>query len=145
MLIFLQTLTRAIYHFQPVVNLLFDLGSHVGISHLDTVDDSLMLKELLHSNLLGDGTVGIACPLHTLHSGLHTHRLYLGLQDGLITDHPDHLVDDSTDGGALSHGIGISLNRQGYRGRTAEGTGRGHAHQGNGNNHCRYDFLDHAH
>ena len=145
MLIFLQTFTGAIDHLQPVVNLLFDLGSHVGISHLDTVDDSLMLKELLHSNLLGDGTVGITRPLHTLHSGLHAHRLHLGLQDGLITDHPDHLVDDSTDGGALSHGIRIGLNRQGCRGRTAERAGRGHAHQGNGNNHCRYDFLDHAH
>ena len=94
-LIFLQTLTGTVNHLQPVVDLLFYILCHIGIGNLDTVDICLMNEELLNSYLFGDGTVGITVPLHTLHCCLHTHALYVRLQDSLITNNPYHLVDDT--------------------------------------------------
>ena len=60
MLVFLQTLTRAVDHVEPVVDLLLHLLGHIGIRHLNTVDGCLMLEQLLHGYLLRDDTVGIA-------------------------------------------------------------------------------------
>ena len=104
-----------------------------------------MLEKLLHCNLFRDRTVGIPTPLHTFHSSLHAHRLDVGLQDSLITDHPDHLIDDRTCGNRLSDGIGISLDGRNGHARMRECAGRGHSHQGNSQDHSWYDFLNNIH
>ena len=91
-----ETLARAVDHFEPVVDMLLYLWSHVSVSHLDTVDLCLVLEKLLYGNLLRDHTVRIAIPFHAFHRSLHTECLNVGLQDGLVANDPDDLVDDGT-------------------------------------------------
>ena len=111
MLIFLKTLTRTVDHLQPVVDLLFHLLCHIRIRHLDTIDDGLMLEQFLDGYLLRNRTVGVPAPFHTFHRSLHTHLFNVRLQDCLITDNPDHLIDDRSHGNrvriSLSSHFGI--------------------------------------
>ena len=104
-LVFLQTLAGAIDHLQPVADLLFDLLRHVVLSDLDTVDIRLMEEEFVDGNLFGDGAVGVPTPLHAFQGSLHAQGLDIGLEDGLITHHPDDLVDDGLRGSRLE-GVG---------------------------------------
>ena len=55
-----------------------------------------MEEELLHGKLFGNGTVGIATPRHAFLLALHTHHLYIGLEDRLVAHHPHDFVDDTT-------------------------------------------------
>ena len=98
MLVFLQTFPGTVYHLEPVVDLLLYLLSHIGISHFDTVNLSLVLEELLHGNLLGNRTIGIPTPLHTFHRGLYAHLLNIGPEDGLIAYDPHDLINHGADG-----------------------------------------------
>ncbi|MBQ3832219.1 MAG: hypothetical protein II815_03495, partial [Bacteroidales bacterium] len=43
-----------------------------------------------------DRTIRIATPLHTFHRCLHTHHLDIRFQDSLVTNHPDHFVNNSS-------------------------------------------------
>ena len=104
-LVFLQTLAGAIDHLQPVADLLFDLLRHVVLSDLDTVDIRLMEEEFVDGNLFGDGAVGVPTPLHAFQGSLHAQGLDIGLEDGLITHHPNDLVDDRLRGDRLE-GVG---------------------------------------
>ena len=97
MLVFLQSFTRAVDHLQPIADLLFDLTGHISIRHLDTVDFGLVLEQLLNGDLLRDDTIGVATPFDTFHGGLDTHGLHVGFQNGIVTHHPDNLVDDGAD------------------------------------------------
>ena len=83
--------------------MLLYLWSHVSVSHLDTVDQCLVLEQLLYGNLLRDHAVRIAIPFHAFHRCLHTVCLNVGLQDGLVANDPDDLVDD----GAHVDGVAV--------------------------------------
>ena len=65
-----------------------------ALRHLDTVDGCLMQKELLDSQLLRDGAVGVALPALTFHGSLDARHLHVALEDRLVAHHPDDLVDD---------------------------------------------------
>ena len=103
MAVLFEALARAVDHFEPVVDMLLYLWSHVSVGHLNTVDLCLVLEQLLYSNLLRDHTVRIAIPLHAFHRSLHTECLNVRLQDGLIANNPDDLIDD----GAHVDGVAV--------------------------------------
>ena len=95
MLIFFQPFTGAIHHFKPTADGLFHILCHICIRHFDAVYICLMDKEFLDGNLFRDRAIWIPTPLDTLHGSLHTHILYIRLQDCLIANNPDHLVNDT--------------------------------------------------
>ena len=84
--------TRDLY---PAVELLLYAGGDLRLADLNRVDLGLMEEELLHGKLLGNGAVGIAAPRHTFLLALHTHHLYIGLEDRLVAHHPHDFIDDT--------------------------------------------------
>lgn len=92
--VFLKLLLRP-GGFYPPVDLLVDGFRHFRLRHFDGVDLCLMQKQLLHSQLLGNGIVGISTEVDALGKSLHAHLLHIRLKDRLVAHHPDHLVDDA--------------------------------------------------
>ena len=83
----------------PTIDLLVDACRDLALGHLDGVDGGLMEKQLLHSQLLRDDTLGIASPGNTFGKPLHAHGFDVRLQDGLIAHNPYHLIDNTALGG----------------------------------------------
>ena len=54
-----------------------------------------MEKQFLHSQLLGNRTVGITGELHIIHFPLQAHGLDIRFQDRFVAYHPYHLVDNT--------------------------------------------------
>ena len=101
LLILLQLLSRADDGNHVLHILLYALGN-LRLGHLHTVDDGLIEIQLLHGNLLGDSTVGVTFPVHTFLLPLNAHGFHVGFQDGLVSHHPDDLIDNGSDAVGLS-------------------------------------------
>ena len=79
----------------PAVELLLHTSSDLRLTDINGVYLSLMEEELLHGELFGNGTVRISAPRHTFLLSLHTHHLYIGLEDRLVAHHPHDFIDDT--------------------------------------------------
>ena len=93
--VFLQFLTGS-NHGNPIVDLVVDALHNLRLRHLDTVDGSLMQEKLLHGNLLRNRTVWIADELDAICLRLQAGNLDVRLEDSLISNYPDHLVNNTS-------------------------------------------------